>query len=152
VAGFWGWIDQNWFALLQSVGIVCGLLFTSISIRRDTRARRTTDLLALTERHQELWSELHRRPDLQRLLNKEVDLVSRPVSAAEEEFLKIAFVHFYTGWLLAKSGALLTLETMAADVRVFFELPIPKFVWKQAREGRDAEFVRFVDKCVIERE
>jgi predicted nucleotidyltransferase len=139
------WLNQNWFAFLQSVGIVCGLVFTSLSIRGDTKARRTSDLLTLTERHHQLWSEIHRRPDLQRILNREVDLVSRPVSTAEQEFLNLVFVHFFTGWLLAKDGALLSLETMAADVQTFFELPIPASVWKQTRDARDPEFVGFVD-------
>jgi hypothetical protein len=148
MASLFLWLNQNWFALLQSVGIVCGLLFTSLSIRRDTRARRTTDLLTLTERHHDLWSEIHRRPELQRILNKEVDLVSRPVSTTEQEFLNLVFVHFYTGWLLAKSDALVPLEAMAADIRAFFGLPIPRFIWKQARDARDPKFVGFVDACL----
>ena len=142
------WLEQNWFTLLQSVGIICGLLFTSITIRHDTRARRATDLLSLAERHQALWGELNKRPDLQRILKQEVDLLAAPVSQAEEEFLRVVFVHFYTGWLLSRSGALLPFNALVADVRAFFNLPIPQFVWKETRAGRDPNFLRFVDKCL----
>src|SRR5438552_15988241 len=109
MAGFEEWLTNNWFSLLQSLGIVGGLFFTAASIRRDTAARRASDLLSLSERHQELWSELYRRPELRRIRSKEVDLVAEPVTGAEDAFLKLVFVHFYVGWLLARTGALLEL-------------------------------------------
>src|SRR5438552_2913476 len=117
------WLAENWFPLFQAFGIIGGLLFTSASLRRDTEARRTSDLLALSARHHELWSELHRRTDLQRVLSSEVDLIATPITRAEEEFLKLVFVHFYTGWLLANRGALVSIEALRADARSFFALP-----------------------------
>ena len=98
------WVTNNWFSLLQSLGIICGLFFTATAIRRDTAARRASDLLSLSERHQELWSELYRRPELSRIRRKEVDLLAEPVTAAETEFLRLVFVHFHVGWLLVKRG------------------------------------------------
>jgi hypothetical protein len=147
VASFPPWVTENWFALLQSAGIIFGLLFTAASFRRETRARQTSDLLTLAQQHRELWSELHRRTDLVRVLSKEADLLAAPMTAAEEEFLNVVCVHFYTGWLLAKSGALslLPLEALSADVKSFFTLPLPKFFWRNARNGRDAKFVEFID-------
>src|SRR5258706_15843061 len=116
MAGFEEWLTNNWFSLLQSLGIICGLLFTATSIRRDTAARRASDLLSLSERHQDLWSELYRRPELCRIRSKEVDLLASPLTGAEIEFLRLVLVHFYTGYLLAqKSGALLSMEAYVAD-------------------------------------
>lgn len=145
------WLNQNWFPLLQSVGIILGLLFTAITIRRDTKTRRTTDLLTLVEQHRQLWSELHRRPDLRRVRTKEVDLLSAPLTSAEEEFLNLVFVHFYTNWLMAKGGArsLVPIEAFAADVRGFFSLALPKAVWESTRDGRDPKFVQFVERCLV---
>lgn len=100
------WLEQNWFPLLQSTGIIGGLLFTALSVRRDTRARRAADLLKLAEQHRDLWSEIHRRPELSRILSADVDLLSSPITPVEKEFLDIVFVHFYTGWLLAKERAI----------------------------------------------
>src|SRR5258706_13003324 len=132
MAGFEEWLTNNWFSLLQSLGIICGLLFTATSIRRDTAARRASDLLSLSERHQDLWAELYRRPELRRIRSKDVDLLANPVTGSEEEFLKLVFAHFHTGWLLARNGALVQLEVFAEDVHTFFALPIPKTVWKDA--------------------
>lgn len=145
---FADWLTDNWFALLQSLGIICGLLFTAISIRRDTASRRASDLLALSERHQELWAELYRRPELSRIRSKEADLLANPVTALEVEFLRSVFVHFFTGYLLARNGALLQMNAFKADVQNFFSLPIPKAVWRENRDGRDPEFVNFVEACL----
>src|SRR5439155_20149793 len=116
MAGSWEWLANNWFSLIQGLGIICGLLFTAFSIRRDTAARRASDLLSLSERHQELWAELYRSPELRRIRNREVDLLAEPVTAAEEEFLKLVFVHFHVGWLVAQRGALVPMEAVKKDV------------------------------------
>ena len=142
------WATNNWFSLLQSLGIVFGLLFTATAIRRDAAARRASDLLSLSERHQELWSELYRRPELRRIRSKEVDLVAEPVTPAEEEFLKLVFVHFHVGWLVARRGALVPMEAVKQDVRTFFSLPIPKIIWKAVCDSTDPKFVEFVVTCV----
>jgi hypothetical protein len=139
------WLLNNWFTILQSLGIILGLIFTATSIRQATASRRASDLLTLSERHQNLWSELYRRPELHRIWEREVDLVSSPPSVAEQDFLKLVFTHFYTGWLLARTGALLPMKALKEDVRNFFLLPVVRSVWADAREGRDPEFVRFVD-------
>ncbi len=111
-------------------------------------SRRASDLLALSERHQELWAELYRRPELSRIRNKEVDLLAHPVTAMEVEFLRAVFVHFFTGYLLARNGSLLKMDVFEADVRDFFSLPIPKAVWRENRDGRDSQFVRFIESSL----
>ena len=106
-----------------------------------------SDLLALTEQHRELWREVQRRTDLKRILALEVDLIAAPLTVAEEEFLNMVIVHFNTGWLLARQGAVLNLKMLAADARDFFRLPLPKEVWNQTKRARDPAFVRFIERC-----
>jgi hypothetical protein len=142
------WLQDNWFALVQAAGIIFGLVFTGVSLRHDTRARKVSDLLSLTSQHRELWSEVHRRPDLSRIFDPRADLIAAPVTRAEEEFLLVVIVHFTTGWQLARQGAVLTLNVLAEDARWFFNLPIPHAVWKQTKQVRDPEFVRFIDRCL----
>jgi hypothetical protein len=148
VAAFFVWANDNWFLLLQSVGIIGGLVFTAESIRQGTKARRISDMLALTEQHRVLWQEVHERPELCRIPKAEVDLVANPITNLEDEFLNLAIVHFNTGWLLTREGALLTSEALARDVRSFFSLPIPRDVWERTKSNRDPEFVRFVESCL----
>jgi hypothetical protein len=154
MAGLTSWFAQNWFAATQGVGIIAGLLFTAISLRRDAKSRRASDVLKLAQQHRALWAEVHRRRDLQRINKPEVDLVAGPVTPEEEEFLNVVFVHFYTTFLLSQSRtlALLPLKTLAVDIRAFFSLPLPQFVWRASKSGRDPKFVKFVEACLADGE
>ena len=145
------WLHENWFLFLQSAGIVGGLLFTALSIRGGTNARKVSDLLNLTAQHRELWNEVYRRPELSRIFATAADLVAKPVSVAEERFLNEVIVHFNTGWHLARRKSLVPMAALKADVRSFFNLPIPRTVWRQTRGSREARFVRFVESCLSDR-
>jgi hypothetical protein len=139
------WLESNWFPFLQTVGIVGGLVFTAVSIRQSTRARRASDLLALTEQHRDLWDKLYSFPGLERMFSPEADLIAKPISLTEARYLNEVIVHFQMGWQLASAGSLLTLDAMRADVRDFFKLPIPRSIWEQTKASRDQKFVKFVE-------
>ena len=146
-----GWFNDNWFSLCQSGGIIGGLIFTAVSIRRDLKARRISGLLALTEQHRELWNEIYRRPDLERVFASSVDLVAQPMTTVEERFLNETTIHFSTGWQLACDGSLLTLGALIPDAKWFFSLPLPNAVWEQTKSTRDPKFVSFIEKCLRKR-
>lgn len=148
MAAFLPWFDQNWFTLIQTLGIMGGLWLTSATLRRDRQARKLGDLLTLAGQHRDLWSDAHRRPELGRIMQADVDLVAQPVSTSEEEFLNLVIVHFYTGWLLAREAALLRLDVLGTDAGSFFALPLPRWVWAQTRHRRDPQFIRFVERAV----
>jgi hypothetical protein len=148
VDGLLLWTQSNWFSLLQSIGIIGGLLFAAVSFREAARARRGSDLLALTKQHQELWSEVHRRPDLARIVEEEMDLVSHPISRAEREFLILILSHCNTAWHLSRDGAVLPLKALARDVGTFFRLPIPNRVWSENKASHDPQFVEFMESCL----
>jgi hypothetical protein len=143
------WLTRNWFAVFQAIGIAGGLLFTALSIRRETNHRRLSDLLSLSEHHRVLWSELQHKPELLRILDWKVDLIGSPVKAQEAQFLNLVFVHFETGWRLAKKRGLPSLKTLTNDVADFFARPIPRMVWENTKSARDPGFVEFVDKCLV---
>ncbi len=142
------WFRENWFSLTQSLGIICSLVFTSLTLRRDILARRRTDDQALTQQHRELWSEVHRRPELARVVKMEADLVAQPVTVVEEEFLNLVFVHFQTSWSRAREGSVLKLRVLENDASHFFNLPIPNWVWRRTRSRYAPEFASFVDHAL----
>lgn len=143
-------LESNWFNLVQSVGIVASLLFAAVTIHRESRAHQMTALLALDEQHRDLWSELHRRPELARILAPEVDLVGKPVTTAESEFLNTVFVHFCTGWRLAAEHGVLSVDDLQRDLVGFLARPIPHQVWKQTLNIREQRFVAFVEAALRE--
>ena len=102
-------------------------------------------ILSLSGLHRELWTEVHRR-DL-RGLSKSRPVA--PISLAEEEFLNLVLVHFYTGWQLARLGTGVSMDVLQKDVQSFFARPIPRAIWQKTRGERDVRFVRFVEKCFV---
>jgi hypothetical protein len=143
-----GFLGENWFALAQSLGIIGGLAYNAVALRKDVQARRTADQILLTEQHRELWSEVHRRPELMRLLDPDANPDSQPLTPVEEHYLRLVFVHFHTGWMLAREHSLLSLEVLARDIADFFRLPLPKVGWRRARSAMDPAFVRFVERAL----
>jgi hypothetical protein len=147
MAGLPSWVEGNWFSVAQTIGIVAGLWFTAASFRQDSKAKEVRNILALGEQHRALWNEAYQRKDLGRIFLADLDL-TQPASVAEEEFLNLAIVHFETGWQMAKKGTVLTPETLAADMRGFFSLPLPRTVWEKTKTTRNPRFVRFVERAL----
>lgn len=144
-----GFLGDNWFALAQSLGIIGGLAYNAVALRKDVQARRTADQILLTEQHRELWSEVHRRPELMRLLDPDADPDFQPLTPVEEHYLRLVFVHFHTGWLIAQSGqSLIPVGVLATDAGHFFKLPAPAALWAEVRKMHQPEFVTFVDRAV----
>src|SRR5262245_52353527 len=105
------------------------MLFTALSLRRESKSRCLWNLLALKQEHRELWNAIHSRPDFARVLQDDVDLVAAPITNDEEIFLRQVIVHAATAWELVRDGTPLSLEAFRADVAQFFSLPLPCFAW-----------------------
>ena len=145
-----GWLDSNWFNLIQTGSLVIGLIFAGLSFRRETRSRQVTNLLALKQEHRELWSTVHSRPELARILQADVDLLAAPVTTAEEIFLRELIVHVATAWELIRDGIPLNLEALRSDVGACFSLPIPRWAWERARHAQTRDFTKFFDSALKE--
>jgi hypothetical protein len=147
MAGFSSWVDGH-FNLIQTVGIL-GSLWVAIGVGlREAKAKEIENLLTISDQHRELWSQVESRPDLHRIFQTTVDIAHDPPSLVEAEFLNLAFVHYETGWKIAKIGGITTLKDLAEDARGFFALPLPRAVWEKTKEFRNKKFVRFVERAV----
>src|SRR5215207_2168581 len=135
------WIAQHWTELLQNAGIIGGLLFNAVNLRLDTKARRVSNLLKITEGHRELWSKLYERPELSRVLDIDADVEQRPVSGEEELFVVLLVLHLSSAQEAIKQGMFTAPEGLRRDVRQFFSKPIPRTVWERIKVFHDADFV-----------
>jgi hypothetical protein len=142
------WIGEHWFDLLQTVGIVGGLLFTAHTTRKDDRSRKIANLIAIKQQHREIWTEVYDRPELARVLDKTVDLSSQPISREESLFVKIIILHLDTVHRAIEADLFVQLEGLQRDIREFFSSPIPQEVWEKMKPLQDADFVCFVDACL----
>ncbi|MBM3880190.1 MAG: hypothetical protein FJ387_10805 [Verrucomicrobia bacterium] len=149
--GFLHWLDQNWFVLLQSAGIVGGLVFTAVSLRIDAKVRRVGNLIAITHEHRDIWTQLYKRPDLARVLDPAADLTKNPVTSDEQLFVTLLILHLASVHAALESGMLVQLQGLRKDVGAFFRLPIPAAVWNDLRWLQDDDFVRFVQACTTNR-
>lgn len=148
---FWGWLQNNWVNFVQTIGIVAGLLFTAVSFRRDTQARRISNLLTLKEEHRELWSIVHQNPSFSRILDPHADLVAAPMTNEEEVFLRQMIVHCAVGFELVRRGTPLELKAVSRDFAEIFSLPLPKDAFQRARHGQSPDFVEFVERAVAKK-
>lgn len=140
------WLAGNWFDLLQTVGIVGSLLFTAYTVRRDEKARKVGNLIAIKQEHREIWKDLYDNPELTRVLEKRVDLDKKPISDAESLFVRSLILHLSTVFRAMRENMFVPLEGLGGDIREFFSLPIPREVWKKYRRFQNGDFVRFVEK------
>lgn len=142
------WIEQNGFVLLQSVGIIGGLLFTAISLRVDATVRRVGNLIKLTQHHRDIWTRLYTRPELSRVIHRKPNLSQKPVSYAEQLFVNLLILHLNSAYQAMKNGMSVTPEGLQKDIQSFFSLPIPKIVWERSKGFQDRDFVQFVESCL----
>lgn len=141
------WAAENWFNILNAVGIIGGLLFTAHSLRSETRTRKVANLLTITENHREIWKEFYRRPELARVLDPSSDTAKQAITPAEEEFVKFVILHLSSVYYAMKDELLLKLEGVRRDACSFFSLPIPKVVWEKLKFFQNDDFVAFVEEC-----
>jgi len=133
------WLANNWVNLLQGIGIVGSLLFTGKALHQSASSMRLNAMLKLGE---------HRRPELTRVLQETVDLISHPVTPSEAEFLNIILVHFQTGWEMTLNHGIGSLEAYRRDLLEFLSLPIPTHVWENTKQHRDPRFVEYVEQLL----
>ena len=76
-------LQDNWFTLLQSLGIMGGLFFTGFSLRIDAKVRRVGNLFEVTKQHREIWIMIYSRPELKRVIESKPNLDMKPITDEE---------------------------------------------------------------------
>jgi hypothetical protein len=151
MADYSSWFDGNWFNVVQTVGIVGSLWMTAAAANREAKAREIENLLTIAEQHREVWGELLKSQESERILQSGADALAKPLTPKEEENVNLVAIHFLKSWRIAKMGGLVTLKELATDARHFFSLPLPRAVWEKTKAFRNQRFVRFVDRAIERR-
>src|SRR5690349_12914181 len=139
---FWDWLGTNWVPLLETGS----LIFAVFAIYDNTKARRLSNLLRLTQNHRELWSELIRRPRLARILNPKRNPEKEPLSKEEEEFLNMAILHVRACFEAIRDGMPIHGPGVEADIKGFFSLPAVQVSWEGRKMFYDRDFVCWIEK------
>lgn len=142
-----GWLGEHWTDLLQ----IAGLFLAVYSLQEETKERRIQNLFTLTAAHRDLWSRLYEKPELDRILNDDVDVNKHPPTAEEELFVHSLILHLAT-WFKARSlGSDLDDDAVSTDIKQFLSCPIPLAVWNKAKRFQSRDFSAFIDAAVIAR-
>jgi hypothetical protein len=131
--GFNEWIGQNWLALVQTVALGGGLLFTGIAVLLDARARRVGNLIQLTQQHRDLWERLYAQSKLARILDPAAITAKTPVTVEEERFVIFLILHLSNTYYATRAGFYQKLPGLRKDIERFFSLPIPRAGWESRR-------------------
>ena len=142
------WFAQHGFTVLQSIGIIAGLMFNAIAIRTDVKSRRVTNYITVTAHHREIWSRFAAQPGLARVVDPHADLEASPIAPEEELFTRDLILHLSSAHQAMRDGLMMNLEGLPQDVRWFFALPIPKAVWERLKPLQNREFVRFIERTL----
>ena len=136
---FFSWINANWFDLLQTAGIVAGLLFPAFTARRESKSRNISNLLAITQSHREIWLQVFENQQLLRILKPKINLERHPVSLHERIFVNLIILHLTSVLAAVREGVMDKPEGHDKDIVEFFSLPIPKSVLESTSDFRDPE-------------
>lgn len=139
------WLAAHLPDLLQNAGIVGSLCLSGWAAHREAQARRTANLLKLTEQHRDLWKELFVRPALSRVLRADADPDADPPTDEEMQFVTLLILHLNTAHSAIRAGVIKEPEGLTLDIRGFFSLPIPQAGWEAVRHLHDSDFVAFVE-------
>ena len=140
-----GWLEENWFALVQTIGITAGLAYTGGSLFRDSRIRALQYRLELTKQHREIWMNTLSSPKLLRVLEPAPDLKKTPVTAEEQVFINLVIQHVSTIVQANQYKVVGLPDGVRGDIRAFFSLPIPHAVWLVTKCFRDQDVVEYLD-------
>ena len=143
-----GWLSERWFSLLETASILVGFFTATHTIRTDTMERKIANLFALTTAHREIWSRLYEDKELSRVLSESVNLQRDPMTAEEELFIHTLILHLRSAFKAREFGMQFDDDAVAADIRQFFNRPIPRAAWERSKVFQDAQFVAFVDRCI----
>ena len=146
--GILGWMGARWLDFLQTASIFVGFFTAVYTIRTNTKERKIGNLFALTTAHREIWSRLYERNELSRVLSESVNLRCDPITSEEELFVHTLILHLRAAFKARDLGMQFDDDAVAADIRQFFNRPIPRTVWERSKVFQDRKFVEFVERSI----
>ncbi len=139
------WAIEHWLELVQIVLLGAGLFAAVLTLRTDINVRRVQNLINLTSAHREIWSLLYDRPHLSRVLDRQANLIEKPITLEEERFVHFLILHLRASFKARQIGFHFDDDELGDDIEDFFTRPIPKQVWQQARKFQEPTFVKYVE-------
>jgi len=144
------WFVDNWFEIVQTIGIIAGLVYTAHALNTAKKSQKVSNLFLITQYHREIWKTLLENPNLSRVL--EPNLTNITISQEENIFVTFLILHLSAAFQAIKIEAITPIEGLALDIQTFFSLPIPRKVWEDQKKYQNQDFVKFVNEALAKKE
>jgi hypothetical protein len=142
-----GWLADNLFNLVSAVGVIGSLLFTSVSLRSETKTRRISNLIAITANHRDVWKIFLSSKELGRVRDASANTAMQPITDEERVFVNMVIQHMNSVFFAMQDQLVVKVEGFRRDIAQFMALPIPREVWDKIKVLQNDEFVAFVESC-----
>ncbi len=133
---------------LEPAGIIAGLVFSGLAFRNEARGRQIENRIKLVEGYREIWSLVMHDPSLERIRSRDVDLLTAPISPAEDRLVRFIFQNLMLAFEARAVGQLGDIGVFERDVAEFVTRPIPRAVWQEIARFQPDGFRRFVDRLI----
>lgn len=134
--------------LLASIPIVVGLLINAAQLRHVQKAQQVSNQLTVVENHRNIWTLLFTHPQLERILEQDVDLTKKPISNQESLFITFLLLHLKAVLRAQKEDMFIAAKHLDRDIAWIFSLPIPREVWNRSKSFQDPELVALVEAAL----
>ena len=134
-----------WMQLLESLGIVGGLLFSGMALRSDVRSRKIDNHIKLAEGYRSIWSLVFADSSLDRIRRKDVDLNLFPITPSEDRIARFVLQNVLLAFEARRAGQLGDIGNLEADISAFLSNPIPRQVWGEIERFQPKPFRDFVN-------
>lgn len=139
--------QQDWFTLLQSLGIMVSLLIASFTLWRDVKSRKISNYIDLIQYHRDVWKMTMERPSLNRLFARQKELMKTALTEEEQQFLTFLFLHITCSFELQKSNHIINVEMLEYDVGELLKYPLIRKFWEENKRFYNSDFIDFVDRA-----
>ena len=134
-------MNANIFNWIQSLGIIFSFIVTIASFKITQKQLKASNSLLITQHHRELWTTIYETDELKRVFNKNIDIVTNPVTEREFRFANMIFLHMSGCLKLSKTNSCFHIDGMENDIKDILSYPIPNYVWINAYRFHDKIFV-----------
>ena len=139
-------LKSDWLPLVQSAGIIGGLVFAGMNFRREGRAKRASNYVTLVQNYRDVWKLKIADPTLMRIFRTDLRASELSLSETEARFLSFLIFHLSTYHQLWTNGQIDKIDAIGEDIKNTFACPAIRKYWEENKKFYNRGFARFVDE------
>ncbi len=140
-------LQHHWFNMAQTIFLALSFYLAVRSSKDDKDRQRIDHLYTHLEIYQKNREILAKHPKLISNL-KRTPTKRKPVTDEEYYFVQQTIFQLYITFEAIEAGHLSNSSGLQRDIQSYFNLSIPKAVWKEAKKFHEEDFVDYVEEVL----